>query len=140
MPATSRYLNDSAVQGQTWTYGKFDMGPTYGLVRRPLFQDLIITEAGDYTVQPYDFQIIIRKTVPEITTVFLPDITLWMRQPFGMWPLIIKDGSNNAQDFNITVTPFGSQKIDLLDSFVIIENGLCMTLRPLSDLSGWWWS
>lgn len=134
------YVNESAVVGQKWPYAKFDMGPTFGLVRRPMWPDRILTDAGDYTIQPFDFQIIVRKDVAQATTIYLPDINLWMKQPYGFWPIIIKDGGYNAATYNITVQPYADQTIDSLGAFVMIENGLSMTVRPLSDLTGWWWS
>lgn len=123
--------------GQIWFQAIFDGGPSIGKVRRPVFNDRIITAAGNVNVEPYDYLILVKKTVGAATTVFLPLVSLWMRQPYGMTPLLIKDGKGDSDVNPITLTPAGSDLIDGLASWQLAGPYSAVQLRPLSDLTGW---
>lgn len=126
-----------SILGSSIIYGNVDFGPTFGKVYRPVSQQSIQTAAGDYTVQPFDMMLIFRKVVAASFAVLLPDLDLWMRLPYGGFPLTIKDGSYNSSGFPITLTPFGAQKIDTLSSWQIAQDGQMVILLPLTDRSGW---
>lgn len=125
----------NAVAGQIWFQGLIDGGPSIGLVRRPLFNDRVVTAAGVTAIEPYDFLVLLNAAA--LQTIQLPDVVLWMRQPYGQFPLLIKDRGMNASAFNKTVLPFGAQTIDGLPNLKIISDGGFAYLRPYSDLSGW---
>lgn len=67
--------------------------------------ETIVTASGGYAIQPPDYVITVNKTVPEITTVTLPNL------PTTSQSYIIKDGAGNAGSFNITLDGNG-QTID----------------------------
>lgn len=117
-------------------YGKVDYGPTFGSVFRPLNQKRIVTAAGDVTILPFDVIVIVAQTIAAAFALILPDLNLWMSQPYGGFDLIIK---NRNTGFDATITPFGTQKIDGLASLIIGggqgEGGVI--LSPLNDRSGW---
>ena len=117
-------------------YGKVDYGPTFGNVYRPLNQKRIVTASGLVTIEPFDVIVIVQMTVAAAFSVQLPDLTLWMKYPYGGFNLIIK---NRNFGFNMTVLPFGAQKIDGL-SQIIATGGQgegALVISPLNDLSGW---
>jgi hypothetical protein len=117
-------------------YGKVDYGPTFGQVFRPVNTKRIITVAGDVTIIPFDVIVIVQQTVPAAFNLQLPDLALWMTQPYGGFDLILK---NFNIGFDMTVLPFGTQKIDTLASLVVgaAEGVGGVILSPLNDLSGW---
>lgn len=90
-----------------------------------------VTEAGDVTVTADDGQILINKTVPAATTVHLPAAD-------GASPITIKDIAGNAETYNITIDPDGSETVDGQSTFVIASNYQAATFRPLPDGSGWY--
>lgn len=117
-------------------YGKVDYGPTFGSVYRPLNQKRKVTAAGNVLILPFDVIVVVRQTVPAASTVLLPDLRLWMSQPYGGFDLTIKNGNFG---FDMTIIPFGSQTIDKLSQLV---NGGgqgegAVILTPLNDMTGW---
>lgn len=126
----------SGINSTPTIFGKVDFGPTFGLVYRPLNTKRIITAAGNVTIIPYDVIVIVKQTVPAAFNVQLPDLALWMTQPYGAFDLTIK---NQNVGFDATILPFGTQKIDTLASITVGagqgEGGVI--LSPLNDLSGW---
>lgn len=117
-------------------YGKVDYGPTFGHVYRPLNTKRIITAAGNVVIQPFDVIVIVMQTAPAAFNCQLPDLNLWMLQPYGGFDLIIK---NRNPGFNGTLLPFGTQVIDGLASLVVGygQGGGGVVLSPLNDRSGW---
>lgn len=117
-------------------YGKVDYGPTFGSVFRPLNQKRIVTAAGNVTIIPFDVIVIVAQTVAAAFSLFLPDLNLWMSQPYGGFDLIIK---NRNAGFDGTYTPFGTQKIDGLASLIVNggQGDGGVILSPLNDRSGW---
>lgn len=125
-------------------YGRVDYGPTFGNIYRPLNQRRIITAAGDDTIQPFDVILIYKKTVPAAFNVFLPDLALWMAQPYGGFDLTCKDGAGNSATYPITFVPFGTQTIDGVATgglpnggYQLIGNNGSVIFSPLIDKSGW---
>lgn len=116
-------------------YGKVDSGPTYGAVIRPLNQKRVVTASGDVTVLPYDMILIIRMTVAAAFNLILPDLNLWMKQPYGLFDLTVK---NANVGFDMTMLPFGSQKINGGANAIVAGSNTGFTvLTPLNDMSGW---
>lgn len=117
-------------------FGKVDYGPTFGQVWRPVNTKRIVTVAGNVTIIPYDVIVVVKQTVPGALNIQLPDLGLWMTQPYGGFDLIIK---NQNVGFDATILPFGSQKIDTLATLVLGagEGGGGVILSPLNDFSGW---
>lgn len=116
------------------------LGPTLG------WRDTVVNPAknvsGSYVVGPGDDIILVNSAIP--CTISLPDIVAWMKEPHYqpynsiercIW---IKDIGGQAAANNITINPFGTQKIDLLTSYVIISNHANARLYPMNDLSGWY--
>lgn len=126
-----------SIIGSTIIYGDVDYGPTFGKVYRPVNQIRVVVAAGDYLVQPFDINLIFKKTVPAAFAVLLPDLDQWMRQPYGGFPLVIKDGAYNASTYPITLTPYGTQKVDTLASWSMAQDGVSVIVTPLQDRSGW---
>lgn len=117
-------------------YGAIDYGPTFGKVWRPLNTKRKVTAAGAVSVLPFDVFVIVQQTVPANWAMALPDLNLWMKQPYGGFDLTIK---NLNIGFAGTVTAFAGQTVDGLASIVIGDSqGVGATvLSPLDDLSGW---
>ncbi len=117
-------------------FGKIDFGPTFGQVYRPVNTKRIITVAGNATIIPFDVIVVVKQTVPGALNIQLPDLALWMTQPYGGFDLIIK---NQNVGFDATILPFGAQKIDTLASLILAagEGGGGVILSPLNDFSGW---
>jgi hypothetical protein len=128
---------ENSVTSQIWGWMKVDCGPTIGWVNRPMFNDTIITSGTTYTVQPFDFQILV--SVNADFTVTLPDVTTWKRQPYGLFPLFVKDVGGFATVHNITVTPAGSDTIDGLSgtSVAIASAYGSLSVRPRFGSTDW---
>lgn len=117
-------------------YGKVDYGPTFGAVYRPLNTKRKITVAGSVTILPFDVIVVVRQTIPAAVTVLLPDLKLWMAQPYGGFDLTLKNGNAG---FDMTIMPFGTQTIDKLAQLIIGDSqGVgAVILTPLNDMTGW---
>lgn len=98
----------------------------------------IVTAPGDVTVELGDYQILLNKTVPQATSVFLPAVSDWVDNGYNFAPLIIKDLANNASSNAITVVPAGTDKIDKLAGWSIAADGASLALRALNDKTGWY--
>lgn len=135
---------NNSVGGQIWSWMNIDAGPSIGWVRRPLFNDKYITTGTTYSIQPFDWRLLISRAATSFE-VFLPSVVTWMRQPYGLFPLQVKDvGNPTGADLTatpITVSPNGTDTIDGLDPGTypvqILTGGGSLTLEPKSDLSGW---
>jgi hypothetical protein len=121
---------------------KVFLGPSLGWVEMEVRPARTITAAGSYLVLPGDS--VIHVNVAGLVTVRLPDAVLWVQEP-GYQPatgferaIWVKDLGGHATAFPITITPFGSQKIDFLPSFQIVQNRQLVRLYPLNDMSGWY--
>lgn len=126
-----------SILGSSIIYGTVDYGPTFGRVYRPVTQLRQVTAAGTDTILPFDQTVVYAKTVPAAFSVQLPDLGLWMKQPYGGFPLLLKDGAYNANTYAITVLPFGTQKINSQSNWTIGGDGAALILYPLPDLTGW---
>jgi len=125
-----------SILGSPTIYGKVDYGPTFGQVYRPLNQKRIVTANGIVSILPFDVIVIIQQLTPAAFVLDLPDLALWMTLPYGGFDLILK---NRNFGFDMTVTPFGSQKIDGLSSLIVSggQGEGAVILSPLNDMSGW---
>lgn len=135
---------ENSVGGQIWSWMRIDAGPSLGWVRRPLFNDKYLTTGSSYSIQPFDWRLLINRAATSFE-ILLPSVVTWMRQPYGLFPIQIKDiGNTVGADISatpITVTPNGSETIDGLvaasNPVQIITGGGNLTVEPKSDLSGW---
>ncbi len=130
----------NSVGGQIWSWMNIDAGPSIGWVRRPLFNDKYLTAANTpYTVQPFDWRLLINLTVAAPFQIYLPPIATWMRQPYGLFPINVKDVGNTVNDTTgiVTVSTTDGANIDGLTSVQLITTGGSMSFEPRSDLSGW---
>lgn len=131
---------ENSVGGQIWSWIKIDAGPSIGLVRRPLFNDKYLSTGSTYTIQPFDWRLLIDRAATSFG-ISLLSVATWMRQPYGLFPIQVKDIGNSAgTDISatpITITPNGAETIDGLASVQIVTGGGSLTLEPKSDLSGW---
>ncbi len=117
-------------------YGKVDYGPTFGNVYRPLNQKRFVTVAGDVSIIPFDVIVVIQQSAPGAFNLLLPDLALWMTRPYGGFDLILK---NRNFGHDMTVIPFGAQKVDGLSTLVVSggQGEGAVVLSPLNDMSGW---
>lgn len=129
--------------GQNYQKTKVYLGPTLGWVDIRIMPETIITTGGTHTLQP-DVSVVL-VDVEATTTLNLPDVRLWMNQAYGKPSpafdrcIAIKDFGGHAFDFNITVHPFGGQRIDgIAADMVLNENFQYLAFWPLNDLSGWY--
>lgn len=127
---------DSAVIGQAVLFGIVEGGPTFGKIRRPLFPVADIT-AATYTVGRFDFQLNVNRNGSVV--ISLPSARTWMRADYGGTPILIKDIGGFCSEVNfIRLTADGSELIDGQATQDLINAYGAMTLRALSDLSGWY--
>jgi hypothetical protein len=133
--------SDLDQSGNAYQQAKVYLGPSLGWVMQQVKPEKVVG-AGTIILQPGDSLIMAHTDVGPIT-VQLPDVVPWIReaayQPMtgferAIW---IKDVLGNANVNNITVTPFGTQTIDLQSSFTIISSFAMIRLYPLFDLTGW---
>lgn len=109
-------------------------GPTLGWIDAPIFQDTIVT--GDHTILPYQSIIICKLTAP--ATLTLPNLTTWLNNVYGSWPIYVKDYNGNFDSFNLTISPVGGVLIDGQASVTMVSRFASGLIRPLSDYSGWY--
>lgn len=116
-------------------YGKVDYGPTFGHVFRPLNTKRVVVLTSDI-IQPFDVIVIYNRPVPAAVSTQLPDLALWMKQPYGGFDLIIK---NRNTGFDVTLLPWPGQTIDGLAQLAVGagQGGGGVILSPLNDLTGW---
>lgn len=127
---------DAAVIGQGVLFGIVEGGPTFGKIRRPLFPVADITSAA-YTVGRFDFQLNVNYNGAVVIT--LPSVRTWMRADYGGTPILIKDVGGFCSEVNyIRAAADGSELIDGQATVDLINAYGAMTLRALSDLSGWY--
>lgn len=124
-------------------YARIYAGPTLGWVEVPVAKETQVV-ATPYTVLLPDVYLLVNKAVGAVQSILLPDVSLWVLQSTIQtystgWDrsLTVCDFKGDAGTNNITITPFGTQKINTLSSWVIGANNACVCLRPLSDLTGW---
>lgn len=118
------------------------LGPSLGWIDAYINPARFVTNGGSTQLILGDC--VIFANVAALVTILLPDVVQWLQQfpmksaigTFGEY-LYIKDYGGNAAAFNITVTPFGSQKIDNLASLTIGQNRQSVRLYPLADATGW---
>ncbi len=135
-------MTDLDQSGQTFQWVYVNLGPTLGWVKTLVKPSQEITSAGTTTLGSGASLVFVN--VAGAVTILLPDVRSWLKeaqyQPAtgferAIW---IKDLGGNAATFNITVTPFSTQTIDLLaQSFTILQTRQLLRLYPLNDLSGW---
>jgi len=128
--------------GNSFQATRVYLGPTLGWVHMQIQPSQVVTVGG--TVSLVGGAQIVFINVAGSVTINLPDVTKWVLESAynlataferAIW---IKDLGGNAAAFPITVTPFGTQAIDLLaQPFTIIQNRQLLRLYPLNDLSGW---
>lgn len=128
--------------GFTYQKVRVWMGPSLGWVDQQVKPNFNIVIAGTFNLPAGTSIVLIN--VAGLVTVNLPSVAAWLKEPAcnpmtaferALW---IKDLGGNAQAFNITVAPFGTDKIDNLGiSFTIVQNRQLLRLYPLNDLSGW---
>lgn len=129
---------ENAVIGQIWSWIKIDCGPTIGFVRRPLFNDRYITFGTTDTIQPFDFRVLVKLSVPATFTITLPSVRTWLLQPWGQFPIQIKDaGLTAALATPIIVQRTPPDTIDGLNSISIVSVGGSASFVPKTDLTGW---
>lgn len=135
---------ENSVGGQIWSWMRIDCGPSIGLIRRPMWNDKYLITGSVYSVQPFDWRLLINRPVTAFE-ILLPTVLVWMRQPYGLFPIQVKDvGNTVGSDISatpITVTPAGTDTIDGLvpgtNPVQIVTGGGSLTVEPKSDLSGW---
>jgi hypothetical protein len=129
--------------GNGWQVARVYLGPSLGWVNVQIKPTRLVTAAGTSSILPGDSIILVNAT--GAVALNLPDVRLWVQEP-AYQPatafervLYIKDLGGNAAANPITITPFGTQTIDLLaQNFTIVQNRQVIRLYPLNDLSGWW--
>ena len=142
MPANIGLNPDLDQGGTTNQHTRVYRGPTLGWADVFVKPALLVTTTGTTTLSDGVTMVFVK--VAATVNIQLPDVSKWMQQNFNrpdpgfdgsIW---IKDLGGNAATFNITVTPFGTQSIDLLaQAFTIVEARQLLRLYPLNDLSGW---
>lgn len=129
---------DYAVVGQIWSWITIDCGPSIGLVRRPLFNDKYLESGTTYTLQPFDWRLLVKLGAPATFTITLLPVLTWLRQPWGQFPVQIKDaGLTAAVATPIVVARGGSDTIDGLTQISIVSPGGSLSVAPKTDLTGW---
>jgi hypothetical protein len=118
------------------------LGPSLGWIDELVQPTIEIKVGGTYVVKPGDSLILV--DVAAAVTILLPDVKSWIQQPANQpatgfdRSITIKDLGGNASNFNIVVTPFGTQQIDNLQtSLVVGTSRTAIKLVPLIDMTGW---
>ena len=127
--------------GSNCTWSRVWMGPTIGWLMLPVVPELEVTSTAALTLQPYTSRVLLKVAVTQIN---LPKVTNWVLAQYqanqaafdrSIW---IKDYGYNAQAHNITITPFGTDTIDGLPTFTMLNDGDLIRLYPLTSLTGWY--
>lgn len=128
--------SQTGIAGSPTIFGNVDFGPTFGKVYRPLNTKRIVTAAGPVTIIPFDVIVIIQQTIAGAFNLILPDLALWMTQPYGGFELTLK---NRNFGFDMTVVPFGAQTVDGLATLTVTggQGEGAVVLSPHNDFSGW---
>lgn len=128
--------------GLAFQWTKVYRGPSLGWQMVMVKPSQDVTDAGTTTLGPGASLVLVNCL--GLVTILLPDVSSWVQENFSRpndafeGAILIKDLGGHAAAFNITVTPFGTQKIDnLAQSFTIMQNRQLLRLYPLNDLSGW---
>lgn len=142
MPATLNANADLDQSGNSFQTVQVYMGPSLGWMTVQVKPSQSVIAAGAVTLASGASLVFVN--VAGLVTINLPDVKKWLQEAAylpavgferAIW---IKDLGGNANANNITVTPFGTQTIDLLNqNFTIIQNHQLLRLYPLNDLSGW---
>lgn len=116
-------------------------GPSLGWSMVQVKPPRNVTAAGTTILTAGDS--IVYVNVAGLVTIQLPLVATWLKenanQPANAYEgaIWVKDLGGNAAAFNITVSPFGTDTIDLLaQSFTIVQNRQLLRLYPYS-LTGW---
>lgn len=127
--------------GQGYQIVRVYRGPSLGWAELRVKPQTLVTTAS-YQVIGGDSLLLVNRA--GLVTVLLPSVALWVKEPSynpntgfenALW---VKDFGGNAAAFNITVTPFGADKIDNLSiSFTLVQNRQLLRLYPLNSLDGW---
>jgi hypothetical protein len=140
--ATLLTLNaDLDQSGTGWHAIKTYCGPTIGWGIAYQKPSQLIAAAGTYQLDGSAGTILVN--VAASVTIQLPSVAVYVQQalqrPEASFEkvIVIKDIGGNAALHPITITPFGTDKIDGFSSLTIIQNRAFTQLYPLSDLSGW---
>lgn len=134
--------SDLDQSGSSWQKVRAWLGPSLGWGEVQVRPTRTISAGGTFSIVGGDQVILVN--VAATVNVQLPDVRLWVQETANqpatgfersIW---VKDLGGNAASFNITITPFGTQKIDLQSSFVMNAARQFVRLYPLNDLTGWY--
>lgn len=106
----------------------------------------VITAPGDVLMALGDYQIILNKTVPQVTNLYLPSVADWVNGGYSGPAVTVKDLKGNAGTYPCTLIPATvdneghvvTDKIDGLASWQVGGDYASVSFRPLTDLSGWY--
>lgn len=127
--------------GRYYQQARVYLGPTLGWVMVQVKPERTISAAGTTTLAVGDSIVFVN--VNGLVTVRLPKVADWVNEKVltpgatfeqAIW---IKDMGGFAGAQNITVTPNGSDLIDGLASFTIVQAYMLLRLYPLNNLTGW---
>lgn len=129
--------------GSNCQWVKTYMGPTLGWMMLPVVPELEVVSAAALTLSPYTSRVLLKAAVKAIQ---LPSVSQWMLASLpaantsafdrSIW---IKDYVGQASVGSpIVITPNGTDTIDGLTSFSIINAQDLIRLYPLTDLTGWY--
>jgi len=134
-------MPDLDQSGQGYQGVKVYLGPSLGWVQAQVGSQIYVTTGGNFIVPPGIQTVFVN--IAATVNVQLPLVSLWVREPYyqpatafnrSLW---VKDFGGHATSFNITVTCAGSDTIDGLNMFTIIQDFAVLRLYPLNDLTGW---
>jgi hypothetical protein len=134
--------------GRNTTYTMATLGPSLGNVLLPVMPQTIISGSSCYTCQPFDSRLLI---VGTCGAVYLPLCSSWMTaQGAGslvknlagfdrsIWIKDLHHQTSSGNPFTVYPAVGSGDLIDGLPSIQLIEEGFCLRLYPLTDLSGWY--